>query len=379
MKQLRTNEFYNEIEFEKIFPPQLYENFNSELPAPLNGRTTIFTLYGRNALYLGAREMLNLTKRNIVLVPAYSCGDEIAPFVASGCRIKAYRVHPETLQVDKKDIEQKLDQNVSAVLITHYFGFPQKEIEIIKKICGERGVVLIEDCAHAFAGGFKNIPLGAFGDFSIFSLRKFLPIPHGGALVINNTKINRPNPLPPPATAVNLDLFLYSGYQAGIFTRGINIQDTLDMVGVKQKDLHGPRLKEFGGYNLGLSNVAKVLIAFIAKQKLWTKRRSNFLYYLDFFEKNSHKSVQPLFEFLEKGVVPLFFPVLVNDSEEIYKRLRDKGLFAGQPFWSDSHTYFNWADFSPLNELKKKVMVLPVNHRVHYRDLKRFLEVSDYR
>ena len=61
--------------------------------------------------------------------------------------------------------------NVKAILITHFLGFPQP-IDEIKRICNERNLFLIEDCAHAFLSSYNGNPLGSYGDIAVFSLLK---------------------------------------------------------------------------------------------------------------------------------------------------------------------------------------------------------------
>jgi perosamine synthetase len=53
--------------------------------------------------------------------------------------------------------------------VTHFLGFPQP-IDEVKKICGERTLFLIEDCAHALLSYHDGKPLGSYGDVSNFSL-----------------------------------------------------------------------------------------------------------------------------------------------------------------------------------------------------------------
>jgi len=51
-----------------------------------------------------------------------------------------------------------------------------------------KGLLLIEDCAQALLSKFGESPLGSFGDVAIFSIRKTLPVPDGGALVAGTNK-----------------------------------------------------------------------------------------------------------------------------------------------------------------------------------------------
>jgi dTDP-4-amino-4,6-dideoxygalactose transaminase len=49
-------------------------------------------------------------------------------------------------------------------------------------MCEERGIVLIEDCAHTFFGATAAGPVGSLGHYAVASPRKFFPIAEGGLL-----------------------------------------------------------------------------------------------------------------------------------------------------------------------------------------------------
>ena len=51
----------------------------------------------------------------------------------------------------------------------------------IRQFCVERGIALIEDCAHAMFGEADGKPIGAHGHYAIASLTKFLPTVDGDA------------------------------------------------------------------------------------------------------------------------------------------------------------------------------------------------------
>src|SRR5262249_11062952 len=76
--------------------------------------------------------------------------------------------------------------DIKIFLVIHYFGFVQNEITLLKSLCEKYKVILVEDCAHAYTFGRRNLQLGYYGDFSFFSLHKFFPVESGGILLINN-------------------------------------------------------------------------------------------------------------------------------------------------------------------------------------------------
>ena len=57
-------------------------------------------------------------------------------------------------------------------MITHLHGLAC-DMDVIPRLCAERGVPLIEDAAQAFGARFGGRPVGSFGDVGIFSFGKY--------------------------------------------------------------------------------------------------------------------------------------------------------------------------------------------------------------
>lgn len=93
-----------------------------------------------------------------------------------------------------EDLGRRIGKRTRAVLCTHYFGFPQA-LKALRALCDEHSVYLIEDCAHALFSCSGDGYLGTWGDASVFSLRKTLPVPNGGALVLNRPGLVLPHEL----------------------------------------------------------------------------------------------------------------------------------------------------------------------------------------
>jgi dTDP-4-amino-4,6-dideoxygalactose transaminase len=73
------------------------------------------------------------------------------------------------------------DPDVKVAVVYHQYGFPQ-DLDEIKDHCARRGIVFIEDCAHALGASYKGRPIGSDGLAGIFSLSKFYPSQIGGAV-----------------------------------------------------------------------------------------------------------------------------------------------------------------------------------------------------
>lgn len=92
---------------------------------------------------------------------------------------------------DHRSLMEKLETGrFGALLVIHYFGFCQADIESLTKYCQQHNILLIEDCAHTLGGSFNGKTLGTFGDYSFHSLHKVLPLKNGGLLKSNTQNIN---------------------------------------------------------------------------------------------------------------------------------------------------------------------------------------------
>lgn len=130
-----------------------------------------------------------------------------------------YRMTPN-LQIDTEDLTSKIEENPEAILLlVHYFGFQDHNLEQIKRIATTNGLLIIEDFAHALFT-FWQRPAISF-DYGLFSLHKMFPQPDGGAILSKA-------PWPAPTTLF-YDLFRYD-FQAIIQRRRTNYHFLLELL-----------------------------------------------------------------------------------------------------------------------------------------------------
>ena len=151
------------------------------IPGPVQNGKIFHFQQARYALFHGIR-MLGFRSGDKILVPAFHCSTLIESVLRTGVNTRFYNVKTNLI-LDFEDLERKVDGKTKGLLIVHYFGVLQP-MDLIQQFCKEKGLRLIEDCAHIFKGKYHDQDLGTFGDFSVFSWRKFFPIPSGGTLVV---------------------------------------------------------------------------------------------------------------------------------------------------------------------------------------------------
>jgi perosamine synthetase len=145
----------------------------------LRNRNIRWVTSGRAAIAL-ALEQVGVKKGDEVLIPAYHCESMISPTLWREATPVFFKIKSDAY-VDFEDLKSKRTEHTKAVLVTHYFGVMQC-LEPIRAWCDEHGLILIEDCAHAFFGEQSGAPVGTIGDYAIASSMKFFPNLDGGIL-----------------------------------------------------------------------------------------------------------------------------------------------------------------------------------------------------
>jgi len=132
-----------------------------------------------------------------VLLPSYHCRSMLDPVVRLGGNVMLYSVDSQ-LSPNFNELSQCIAQekvgSVKALVLPHYFGFPNR-LDEAREFVRQHPMKLIEDCSHAWFGSLRQRPLGTFGDFSIASAHKFFGGEPAGVLLTEDASGTiRPRP-----------------------------------------------------------------------------------------------------------------------------------------------------------------------------------------
>jgi len=99
-------------------------------------------------------------------------------------------VRRDTYNMDPDSLLANITPLTKAVIVTHMWG-QSAEIDSIAEICRDKGLFLIEDCAHAINTTWKGKHVGTFGDLGVFSFQEFkhLSTGDGGMSITNNEEL----------------------------------------------------------------------------------------------------------------------------------------------------------------------------------------------
>lgn len=142
---------------------------------------------GREALYV-ILKALNLNPGDEIILQSFTCMVVVNSIVWSGLT-PVYCDIDESFNLNPEKLESIINSKTKAVIVQHTFGIPAK-LEKIRKICRERNLILIEDCAHAMGAMINGKKVGTMGDFGFYSLgrSKVISAVSGGIIICNNNK-----------------------------------------------------------------------------------------------------------------------------------------------------------------------------------------------
>jgi dTDP-4-amino-4,6-dideoxygalactose transaminase len=376
------------LKLETIFKKK-YEDYEKYFP--FNQKRISFTLSCSAAIYQ-ALKILRIANGQEILCPAYNCGHEVEPILRSGLKIEFYDVK-KNLQINIDDVKKKITNKTRVLLVTHYFGFPQK-IKQIRKICDSHGIYLIEDCAHGLYSKAGNINLGTIGDVSVFSPRKTLPLPDGGLLIINNPKLKSEltlNRFPSLFAYKNtFDLVVNSlkivKTNNGISNKTKFVLITTKAIAIvilllskitfwKSSIYYNPNSESFKyntiTLNFEISKLSKKLLQTYNPKAIVNKRRENFRFILK--RILSINNIEAIYKELPEGVCPLFFPIIVEKAASVQQEMMRRGYQIIR-WWNIFHPDVDWHNLLKAKYLKTKILALPIHQDLNKDRLSKMLK-----
>lgn len=124
---------------------------------------------------------LNLPPGSEMLVPSLDPWFGILPMRFFGLVPVFVDSHPQTMNFDLEDAKKRLTKNTRAIQVVHLFGLPC-DMEAICDFAQEKGLLVLEDCAHAHNASINGKYVGNWGQIGAFSCQasKVLPAIEGG-------------------------------------------------------------------------------------------------------------------------------------------------------------------------------------------------------
>ena len=228
------------------------------------------------------------------------------------------------LSVDLESFEKKIKTgSIDVALVIHYFGFCRTNMNKIKKICKENSVVLVEDCAHAFHLGASNQLIGNYGDFSFYSIHKYLATNNGG-----------------------------------VWKRNTN---SFQLAELKQEELADYEVLQSYA-NSDFRQISEI-------------RRDNFRAYSELLVSNDNFEI--MYELTSEDI-PQTFPIRVKNNlrEKLYFFLMEKGLPTTALYYRMIEQ-ISLIDFPLSIKISNEILNLPVHQDINFDDIKNLCQKID--
>jgi dTDP-4-amino-4,6-dideoxygalactose transaminase len=126
-----------------------------------------------------------------VVIPTNTFFATAAAVVHAGGIPRLADVSPDTLALSSETLEAALTPEAAVVVLVHIGGFITPEIDAIRSICDRRGIVLVEDAAHAHGASFEGRAAGTFGHAAAFSFypTKVMTSGEGGMITTGDEQL----------------------------------------------------------------------------------------------------------------------------------------------------------------------------------------------
>jgi perosamine synthetase len=301
-----------------------------------NVRHIVFTTSGRSAIFQALLQ-LQLPPGSTVMVPTYHCPTMVAPILLAGHRPAYFGIRADGLP-DVQRIDPGLETHARAIIVSHYFGLAQSLHEV-RQWCDQRGIALIEDCAHCYFGDAGERPIGSWGDYCTASLSKFFPVPEAG-LLGSATRTISPLPLQRQGLKAQAKGWVDVLETAAKYRRlrGLNsifealfdmkrrvrkVEGTPNQVASAPADemMQSCDMERIGRHPLAASMLLRNLLP---RGRIIAQRRRNFSTFQGLLV--DLQGARSLASLPSNPVAPYVFPLWVDNADFVYQTLREEGM-----------------------------------------------------
>ena len=250
----------------------------------------------------------------------------------------------------------------SVVLFINYFGHENLNFkkQVIQK---KKNLFIIEDSVQSCLSE-KSLKNNIY-DFQISSLRKFLPVPDGSLLISKYKIIEK------------IETTNISQLTKAIIAKLLKFQKIVsDNVYLR---IHSESEKFFTRSKkiFVMSNFSKFLLDRLDIENFNRTRVKNWKIVNNFFKnKNYQSKLEPLFKTLNRGDVPLGFPILVNfNREKFLNYLKLNKIYCPIHWVLNKRPLKNYllTDFN----ISKRILTIPIDQRVTNSKLLYMLRLID--
>lgn len=172
--------------------------FENKLKDFLKVKHCFLTSSGTASLYLSLISLKELSNKNEVLIPVYTCPSVLAAVIKAGLKPVLCDLNKDSTNFKYTELKTKISNHTLAVISVHLFGILEDSLKI-NKLTSSYKIFQIEDSAQSFDAITINstdnmtprAKPGTKGDIGIYSFGRGKPLTlmQGGALTTNSDAI----------------------------------------------------------------------------------------------------------------------------------------------------------------------------------------------
>lgn len=145
---------------------------------------------GTSALH--ANLLANDFKDGEVIVPSFTFPATANSVAMIGLKPVFADIETTSMGLDSNDVLEKITPSTKAIIPVHFGGDVVSEINILRNIAEDRGILLIEDAAHSIGASLNSRKVGTFGDSAMFSFcfNKVITTGEGGMITTDSDELS---------------------------------------------------------------------------------------------------------------------------------------------------------------------------------------------
>lgn len=332
------------------------------------------TSSGREAIYLLLQEIT--PKNKSVLLPSYICDSVIIPFLDCGYHCYFYDVNNNLCPVPDSIKKYK---DVGIFFHLGYFGFPTNVVlnNFIKEL-KKNSTIIVEDITHSL---FSNNGVNDENDYYIASIRKWMGLPSGGFLASSkviqspmkiedtNFSVIRREAMIQKANYIHNQNNLQ--YENHFHKSKTKIKSEINELFHKGEAVLA---EEYSSYSHSIDSLSCKIICSVDLSLIRKKRKENY----EMLEKSIKifPDIKPVFSRISAQVCPLFFPVYINNRNEVQTYLAKNEIYCP----------IHWPIPRQVQQISQKdkmesafiyhhIISIPCDQRYGINDMKRIITV----
>lgn len=132
------------------------------------GRACVAVNSGTSGLHVGLLAS-GVGRGDEVIVPSFTFAATANSVALTGATPVFADIDPDSFCLDPASVESRITERTKAVMPVHLYGHPA-DMSGFADLADKHGIAIFEDAAQAHGASLNGTPVGAFGQFAMFSL-----------------------------------------------------------------------------------------------------------------------------------------------------------------------------------------------------------------